>query len=83
MPILPHRANILLDYQKIYQLLLACQQNCQKSNCTQIISISLEIGLVDPFYKAQEFISSCLAKTITVCDNKNYLLNLTPPDPGE
>lgn len=108
MLVLPCRANIFLDYKKIYQVFLACKHYCQKSNCTQIVSISLEIDLVEPlialqlakpdelnfyfenkskgeaiaaidavatlkvegsrhrFYKAQEFINSCLAKTITV-----------------
>ncbi len=108
MPVLPCRANLCLDHKSIYQFLLACQQNCQ-SNCTQFVSISLEIELVDPlvvfqeiakpdrlnfyfenrgkgeaiaaidavatlqlsgsrlrFAKAQEFINSCLANTISI-----------------
>ena len=107
MPVLPCCANFFINYKKIYQFLLGCQQNCLKRNCTQIVSISLEIIAVDPlvvldrlaksdelnfyfekgkgeaiaaidavatlqieganrFNKAQEFINSCLANTITI-----------------
>ncbi len=107
MTVLPCRANLITDQKSIYQLLLSCQQNSQK-NCAEIVSIALEIELVDPlavldklakpdelnfyfenrgkgeaiaaidavatlqvegsrhrFDKAQEFINSCLANTIT------------------
>lgn len=47
MPVVPCRANIALDYKKLYQFLLASQQNCPQ-NCTKIVSISLEIETVDP-----------------------------------
>ena len=105
--LLPCCANFFINYNKIYQFLLACQQNCLKRNCTQFVSISLGIIAVDPlvvldrltklnelnfyfekgkgeaiaaidavatlqlegynrFRKAQEFINSCLANTITI-----------------
>lgn len=54
MLVLPCRANIFLDYKKIYQVFLACKHYCQKSNCTQIVSISLEIDLVEPLIVLQE-----------------------------
>lgn len=54
MQVLPRRANLFLDYKEIYQFLLACQQNCLRRNCTQIVSISLEIQPVDPLVVLQQ-----------------------------
>jgi len=47
MPVLPCRVNFSLDYKKLYQFLLASQQNCP-GNCTIIVSISLEVEQIDP-----------------------------------
>lgn len=47
MPVLSCSANFLISERELYQFLLNCQQNCS-SNRTQIVSISLEIGQVDP-----------------------------------
>jgi menaquinone-specific isochorismate synthase len=44
----------LLYHKELYQFLLACQQNCLK-NCTQIVSISLEIEQVDPLAVLYKF----------------------------
>ncbi len=108
MPVLPCRANLLLDNRELYQFLLACQQNCIRRDWSQFVSIAIEIESVDPlvvlqeiakpdeinlyfenrgngeaiaaidavaklkvegkerFNKAQKFINSCLANTITV-----------------
>ncbi len=48
MSVLPYRANVFVDHKSISQFLLACQQNCRIKSCTQLVSISLEIELVDP-----------------------------------
>lgn len=108
MPVLPCRANLLLDNRELYQFVLACQQNCIRRDWSQFVSIAIEIESVDPlvvlqeiakpdeinlyfenrgngeaiaaidavaklkvegkerFNKAQKFINSCLANTITV-----------------
>ncbi len=47
MQVLPRRYNVSIDTQKLYQFLLASQQNCY-NNCTQLVSISLEIEPIDP-----------------------------------
>jgi menaquinone-specific isochorismate synthase len=47
MQVLPCRYNVSIDPQKLYQFLLASQQNCS-GNFTQIASISLPIESVDP-----------------------------------
>ncbi len=47
MQVLPCRANFCLDYKKLYQFLLASQQKCPR-NCTQFVSISLEVEPIDP-----------------------------------
>lgn len=46
MQVLPCRYNVSIDPQKLYQFLLASQQNC--SGSVQIASISLAIESVDP-----------------------------------
>lgn len=46
MQVLPCRYNVSIDSEKLYQFLLASQQNC--FGCTQIASISLAIESVDP-----------------------------------
>ena len=47
MQVLPRRADLSLNYQKLYQFLLASQQNCPR-NCTQFVSISLPVASIDP-----------------------------------
>lgn len=48
MPVLPCRTNLFPSHRELYQFLLAVQQNCLKSKCTQIVSISLEVEQIDP-----------------------------------
>jgi menaquinone-specific isochorismate synthase len=47
MLLLPRPADYHLNCQKLYQFLVASQKNCYK-NCSQIVSISLEIDRIDP-----------------------------------
>jgi menaquinone-specific isochorismate synthase len=47
MAVLPCRVNFSLDYKKLYQFLLASQQNCPR-HCRQIVSISLAVEPIDP-----------------------------------
>ncbi|MBE9014932.1 isochorismate synthase [Chroococcidiopsidales cyanobacterium LEGE 13417] len=47
MLLLPRPANYHLNCQKLYQFLVASQKNCDR-NCSHIVSISLEIDLIDP-----------------------------------
>lgn len=47
MPVLTHCVDLSLNYQKLYQFLLASQQNCPRT-CTQIVSISLDVAPTDP-----------------------------------
>jgi menaquinone-specific isochorismate synthase len=47
MQVLPRSYNVSVDPQKLYQFLLASQQNCY-NNCTQIVSISVGIEPLDP-----------------------------------
>ncbi|AFZ27773.1 isochorismate synthase family protein [Cylindrospermum stagnale PCC 7417] len=42
------RSNFFVDHKDLYQFLSAVQENCLQHNCQQIVSISLEINLVDP-----------------------------------
>ena len=48
MPVIPCRANIFQDEQQLYQFLLACQEKTHSLGCSQIISFSQEIELLDP-----------------------------------
>jgi menaquinone-specific isochorismate synthase len=48
MPVLPCRTSLFPSHRELYQFLLAVQQNCLKSKCTQIVSISLEVEQIDP-----------------------------------
>jgi menaquinone-specific isochorismate synthase len=48
MPVIPYHANFLQDCQDLYQFLLACKQALTPKNCTQIVSISIQIESVDP-----------------------------------
>ena len=54
MPVLPCRANLSFYHKHLYQVLLACQQNCPW-DYTQIVSISLEIEQIDPLVVLQKF----------------------------
>jgi len=54
MLVLPCRANLFVDHKYISQFLLACQQNCRPTNCTQLVSISLEIEAIDPLAALQQ-----------------------------
>ena len=54
MPVLPCRANLLLDNRELYQFLLACQQNCIRRDWSQFVSIAIEIKSVDPLVVLQE-----------------------------
>lgn len=44
----PCLADFFVYNREIYQFLLEQERHCLKSNCTQIVSISLEIDLIDP-----------------------------------
>jgi menaquinone-specific isochorismate synthase len=55
MPVIPYPANLIQDSQALYQLLSVCQQKSIAKNQTQIVSISLEIPVVDPLEILQEF----------------------------
>jgi menaquinone-specific isochorismate synthase len=48
MTVSPCRSNFFVEHKDLYQFLLAVQENCLKSSCRQIVSISLEIDLIDP-----------------------------------
>ncbi|OUL21249.1 isochorismate synthase MenF [Nostoc sp. 106C] len=48
MTVSPCRNNLFVDRKDLYQFLEAVQENCLKNNSRQIVSISLEIDLVDP-----------------------------------
>ncbi len=54
MPVLPCRANFFLYHKELYEFCLSCQQNYLKKNCTQIVSISVEISQVDPLAVLQQ-----------------------------
>ena len=54
MLVLPCRAKLLLSPKELHQAFLTCEQN-QLQNCTQIISISLEIDRVDPLVVLHKF----------------------------
>lgn len=48
MPVLPCCTSFSLDYKKLYQFLLVCQQKCLLNNCQQFVSIPVAIEQVDP-----------------------------------
>lgn len=48
MPVVPFHANLLQGHRELCQFLATCQQVSREKGCGQIISISLEIPLVDP-----------------------------------
>ncbi len=48
MTVSPCRNNLFVDRKDLYQFLAAVQENCLKNNSRQIVSVSLEIDLVDP-----------------------------------
>lgn len=55
MQVLPRPTKISLDYQELYQFLLACQQKCLLKNCRQFISIPIAIEQVDPLIIFENF----------------------------
>lgn len=48
MTVSPCRSNFLVEHRDLCQFLSAVQENCCKNNGEQIVSISLELDLVDP-----------------------------------
>jgi menaquinone-specific isochorismate synthase len=48
MTVSPCRTNFFVQHKDLYQFLLTVQENCLKNNCRQIVSVSLEMDLVDP-----------------------------------
>ncbi|BAZ29311.1 isochorismate synthase [Cylindrospermum sp. NIES-4074] len=48
MTVSPCRSNFLVEHRDLYQFLSAVQENCCQNNGEQIVSISLELDLVDP-----------------------------------
>jgi menaquinone-specific isochorismate synthase len=55
MTILPCRSDFLIDYQYFHQLLLGAREYCCQNNTSKIVSISLEIDLVDPLAVLEKF----------------------------
>lgn len=54
MTVTPHRANFLLDRDRLHQFLLDCQQSLTEKEPTKIVSISQEIYPADPLALLQE-----------------------------
>ncbi|MBW4666769.1 MAG: isochorismate synthase [Cyanomargarita calcarea GSE-NOS-MK-12-04C] len=48
MTVSPCPATFFVYHKELYQFLLALEQNCCKTNCTQVATISLEIDFIDP-----------------------------------
>ncbi|MFM7365800.1 MAG: isochorismate synthase MenF [Cuspidothrix sp.] len=55
MTISPCRTQTFVDYKYLNQLLLEVQENCHIHKNSKIVSISLEIGLVDPLLVLDRF----------------------------
>ncbi|MTJ08568.1 MULTISPECIES: isochorismate synthase MenF [unclassified Anabaena] len=55
MTISPCRSHTFVDYKYLNQLLLEVQENCRRNNSSQIVSIPLEIGLIDPLLILDKF----------------------------
>ncbi|WP_016950298.1 isochorismate synthase MenF [Anabaena sp. PCC 7108] len=55
MTISPCRSRFFVDYKDLHQLLLAVQEKCCENNTQQIVSISLEIDLIDPLVVLDKF----------------------------
>jgi menaquinone-specific isochorismate synthase len=49
------RSHTFVDYKYLNQLLLEVQENCRRHNHSKIVSIPLEIGLVDPLLVLDKF----------------------------
>ncbi len=49
------RSHTFIDYKYLNQLLLEVQENCRRHNHSKIVSIPLEIGLVDPLLVLDKF----------------------------
>ena len=55
MTISPCRSHTFVDYKYLNQLLLEVQENCRRHNYSKIVSIPLEIDLVDPLLVLDKF----------------------------
>ena len=55
MTISPCRSHTFVDYKYLNQLLLEVQENCRRHNNSKIVSIPLEISLVDPLLVFDQF----------------------------
>ncbi|MGM3304766.1 isochorismate synthase [Anabaena sp. WFMT] len=55
MTISPCRSRFFVDYKDLHQLLLAVQEKCCENHTQQIVSISLEIDLIDPLVVLDKF----------------------------
>ncbi|MDB9476945.1 isochorismate synthase [Dolichospermum circinale] len=55
MTISPCRSHTFVDYKYLNQLLLEVQDNCRRHNNSKIVSIPVEIGLVDPLLVFDKF----------------------------
>jgi len=55
MTISPCRSHTFVDYKYLNQLLLEVQENCRRHNNSKIVSIPVEIGLVDPLLVFDKF----------------------------
>ncbi|MBV9384981.1 MAG: isochorismate synthase [Chroococcidiopsidaceae cyanobacterium CP_BM_ER_R8_30] len=53
MLVLPCHANLFVEDSAIAQFLLNCQRSCRNRDCTQIVSLSLEIESTDPLILLQ------------------------------
>lgn len=58
MTISPCRSRFFVDYKDLHQLLLAVQEKCCENRTQQIVSISLEIDLIDPLVVLDKFSQS-------------------------
>jgi menaquinone-specific isochorismate synthase len=54
MPVIPNSVHLLQNCKQLFQFLLAFQQKSIQKNCSQIVSIALEIDPVDPLSALQE-----------------------------
>ncbi|MFS8120014.1 MAG: isochorismate synthase, partial [Microcoleus sp.] len=59
MTVIPHRPNLLQDYNQLHQLLLDCQQSLTDKYQTKIVNISHEIYPIDPLAVLQEISAPC------------------------
>ncbi len=55
MTVSPCGTDFDVEHKQLHQFISDCHEKCQTKNCSQILSISLEIELLDPLAIVQEF----------------------------